>query len=165
MFTELCSDRPLLNIFSDLLRRWWLFLLACENLGERSTNHSPSEVFFFFFLPSRNQLARTKSILSARINPQWLGKLRRLWTHIPYRVACELVSLLDTHNMIVYRSFWWKCSTSSCAVVSLAVFIVVVIAAAVLFISDGGLRAFFRIPVCWSISRGKGGTQNAEGKE
>ena len=82
-----------------------------------------------------------------------------------WRVACELVSLIDTYNMLVYRSFWWKCSTSSCAVISLAVFIVVVIAAAVLFISDGGLRAFFRIPVCWSISRGKGGTQNAEGKE
>ena len=33
----------------------------------------------------------TNSTLYARIGPQWLGELRRLWPSVPLRVACGLV--------------------------------------------------------------------------
>ena len=34
----------------------------------------------------------------ARISPQWLSELRRLWLSVFWRVACELVFLIDSHT-------------------------------------------------------------------
>ena len=41
--------------------------------------------------------------LYARISPQWLWELRWLWTSIPWRVACELVSLIGLHTIILMQ--------------------------------------------------------------
>ena len=41
----------------------------------------------------------TNSTLQARISPQWLSELRRLWPSVPWWVSCELVSLIGTHTM------------------------------------------------------------------
>ena len=32
-----------------------------------------------------------------RISPQWHRKLKWLWTHIPWQVACELISTMGSH--------------------------------------------------------------------
>ena len=53
---------------------------------------------FFFFLTG-DQLAHTNSTLYARIGPQWLSERRRLWPSVSRRVACEPVSLIDSHSM------------------------------------------------------------------
>ena len=54
---------------------WWLFFSLARIVGECSTIHSSSNVTIY-----------------ARISPQWLIGLRRLWPTVPWRVACELVS-------------------------------------------------------------------------
>ena len=41
----------------------------------------------------------TNYTLNARISPQWLSDLRRLWLSVPLRVACELVFLVGFHTM------------------------------------------------------------------
>ena len=39
-----------------------------------------------------------------RINPQWLSEPRRLWTSVPWRVACELVSLMCSRTISILRN-------------------------------------------------------------
>ena len=60
------------------------FFLAVGMLGEGSS--IPRLRFFFFFSSSffsGDQLAHTNSTLSARMGPQWLSELRRLWPSVP----------------------------------------------------------------------------------
>ena len=52
--------------------------------------------FFFFFL-NGDQLVHINSILYARIGPMWLGT--GSVPSVPWRVACELVSLIGSHTM------------------------------------------------------------------
>ena len=49
---------------------------------ENARHFIPRLRFFFFFL-SGDKLAHTKSTLQARISPQWLSELRRLWPSVP----------------------------------------------------------------------------------
>ena len=63
------------------------FFLACEDIEEGST--VPRLRFFFFFFlrgvggGSGDQLAHSKPTFEARICPQWLSKLGRLWPSVP----------------------------------------------------------------------------------
>ena len=41
----------------------------------------------------RSARANQFHTLGPRISPHWLNELRRLWTSVPWRVACELVSV------------------------------------------------------------------------
>ena len=50
-------------------------------------NRSPSALFFFSVLE-----------ISSR-TPVSLFRLRRMWPRVPWRVACELVSLIGSHTM------------------------------------------------------------------
>ena len=49
---------------------------------------------FLFLFNGGDQLAHTNSALLAKISPQWLSELKRLWPSVPWRTAYELVSLL-----------------------------------------------------------------------
>ena len=63
-----------------------------ERWGEGSTIHSPPAL--------GDQLAHTNStFFSARISPKCLSKLRRLWTNVPRRVVCGLISLISSNTM------------------------------------------------------------------
>ena len=59
-------------------------------LGECSTIHSLPALFIvsIIIISSRTLIP----LLYARISPQWLSELRRLWSSVPRQVACELVS-------------------------------------------------------------------------
>ena len=59
-------------------------------LGECSTIHSPLRLKKK--KRSRDELVHTNFTLCARIRPQWLSDLRRLWRNVPILFACELVS-------------------------------------------------------------------------
>ena len=59
-------------------------------LGKCSTIHSPYALFLLFCW-NGDSLVHTNSTFSARISPQWLGEVRRLWPNFPWQVACELV--------------------------------------------------------------------------
>ena len=52
----------------------------------------PTCVFVCLFFLSGDQLAHTNSTLYARISPQWLSELGRLWPAVPLQVAGKLVS-------------------------------------------------------------------------
>ena len=53
-------------------------------LGEGSAIHSPPALFFFFKVEISS---RTNSTLWARISPQWLSELRRLWPNVPWKLC------------------------------------------------------------------------------
>ena len=64
-------------------------------LGECSAIHSTPALFFLFFFVFEVEIssfAYINSTLYARISPQWLSELRRLWPNVPSQVACKLVS-------------------------------------------------------------------------
>ena len=91
------------------------FFLACEDLGRKFDHSFPASAFFsFLFLLSGNYLAHTNSTLYARISPQWLGELRRLWPNVSWVVVCELVSgpalalCLDSGIVSLHRLPWVK---------------------------------------------------------
>ena len=44
----------------------------------------------FFFFSNGDQLARTNSTFQARISPQWLSELRRLWPNVPNKLRTSL---------------------------------------------------------------------------
>ena len=69
----------------------------------------------FFFL-SEYQPMHTNSILSARVSPQWLTVLRRLWPSIPWRVASNLVSdmFLYTAHSDCVGSVVYACLRVTC---------------------------------------------------
>ena len=70
--------------------------------------------FFFFFFWNGGQKTYTNSTLHARISPQWLTKLKRLWPNVYWQVACELVSgkvhtiCLDSGTVSPLRLDWVK---------------------------------------------------------
>ena len=51
-------------------------------------DYSPLVLFFFF----KVEISSRTSIppCYAKISPQWLGEMRRLWPNVPRRVACKL---------------------------------------------------------------------------
>ena len=65
--------------------------LACDDFGEELTI-IPCLRFFSLFLRS----ARTEptSLLGQESVHCGIGKLRRLWTNVPGRVACDLIFLI-----------------------------------------------------------------------
>ena len=69
------------------------FFLACEDFG-RMFDHSfpacPLPPPFFFFFEVEISLRTLIPLFYARIGPQWLSELRRLWPNVPCQVACEL---------------------------------------------------------------------------
>ena len=79
---------------------------AHEDLGGRgSTNNSPAFLFFFsffffsfFFLVEITRAHQCHSLHQDQ-STIWLSELRRLWMSVPWRVACELVSLIGFHTM------------------------------------------------------------------
>ena len=71
------------------------FLQACEDYGALLL------LLFFFFGKWRSACMRLLQPFRTRISSYWLSKLRQLWTNIPWRVACELLSLMLCLNSIV----------------------------------------------------------------
>ena len=74
------------------------FSLASEEFG-RMFDHSFAVCAFFllllllfFFFEVEISLRTLIPLLCARISPQWLSELRRLWPNVPSQVACEFVS-------------------------------------------------------------------------
>ena len=59
-----------------------------------------------FFLSSKAEMACTHQCHSFRpkISPHWLSELRWLWTSVPWRVACELVSRMGFRILLVQHS-------------------------------------------------------------
>ena len=55
--------------------------------------------FFFLILFFLNQLACTNSTFKARISVRWLINELRWLLSVPWRVACELISLIRSHTM------------------------------------------------------------------
>ena len=91
---------------------WTAMAVVCSShariLGECSTVHSPPALFFssfFFFFLVEISSRTLNCTLSTRISLQWFGELRRLWLSVPWRVACEPVSLyistLCLHSCLV----------------------------------------------------------------
>ena len=74
------------------------FFLACGDWGEHFTNYSQPACFLFYFYVQISSRAFSFA-LSARISPQCFRELRRLWTSVPWRVVCELVSLIGSYIM------------------------------------------------------------------
>ena len=74
------------------------FFLACEDFGGVFDHSFPAcACFLWFLLLLLLFLVEISSrilipLFYARISPQWLIKLRRLWPKAPWQVACELVS-------------------------------------------------------------------------
>ena len=93
--------------FSSLARIWG----DCSTIHS-STIHFPSALFFFFF--NGDWLVHTNFTLWAGISPQWLSELSRQWLSVPWRVACEFVSLkiptlyLDSGIISPPRILWVK---------------------------------------------------------
>ena len=103
---------------------WWqwlfggsgcLVVVAFSSLAgifeECSTIRSPACAFFFL---SGDEPSHTDPTLYARISPQWLSELRRLWPNVPLQAVCELVSgqiptlCLDSGIVIPLRLRWVK---------------------------------------------------------
>ena len=67
-----------------------VFSSLARILGECSIIHSPPALFF---LSEVEISSRTVSpLFYARVSPQWLSELRRLWPNVAWHVACVLVS-------------------------------------------------------------------------
>ena len=64
-------------------------------------------LFFSFLFYSGDQLVCINSPLHARIGPQWLSKLRRLWPSVPRQIACELVSLIYLDSKVSPLRHGW----------------------------------------------------------
>ena len=75
---------------SSLTQNAWGLFLAREVFG----GIIPRLCFL-----SGQQLALTNATLEAGNSQRRLIELRRLWTHVPWRVACELNSLMDSRTM------------------------------------------------------------------
>ena len=76
------------------------FFLTAGIGGESSDMYFPPAPFLlllFFQLVEIN--SRFNFTPYARIGPQWLNELRRLWPSVQCRVACELVSLIGFCTM------------------------------------------------------------------
>ena len=66
--------------------------------GECSIIHSPPAHFCVCFeveISSRTLIP----LFYARISPQWLRELRRLWPSVPLQVECELRFRIGSHTM------------------------------------------------------------------
>ena len=74
------------------------FSLHARIFFERLDDSFSACSFFFIFL-SGDELAHTNSTPEARISPQWLNELIRLWPSVPWRTTCELGSLICFHTM------------------------------------------------------------------
>ena len=57
-----------------------VFFLACEDFRRMFHHSFPGPAFFFFF---KVEISLRTLILYARISPQWLSELRRLWPNVP----------------------------------------------------------------------------------
>ena len=58
------------------------FVLACEDFGI-ILDHSFPARFSFFFFKVENSSRTLNSTFQARISPQMLSELRRLWLNVP----------------------------------------------------------------------------------
>ena len=98
----------LLPYCADTLRNWDDdddgFFLACKDFGGKFDDFPPVHFYFFLFLLSGDELQHTSSTFQARISTQWFSELRRLWPSVPWRVACEFVSLIDSHTITEQHS-------------------------------------------------------------
>ena len=72
------------------------FFLACEDFGGRFDDSLPAYAFFF---RAEIILRTLLPPFGARISPQWLSELKRLWLSIPLGAALELVSLIGSDTM------------------------------------------------------------------
>ena len=71
---------------SSRIRGLWgkiQWLISCLHFGFSSSH----------FIKWRSARVHQIHSFKPRTSPQWLSELRRLWTIVPWRVACELVSL------------------------------------------------------------------------
>ena len=102
-YPKICEITPFRDgrIGPDESAAFVAFFLAASGLGEGSTIPRLWFFLYFYFILyfSADQLAHANSTLYANIGPQWLSELRQLWPSVPWRVACELVSLISSHTM------------------------------------------------------------------
>ena len=78
------------------------FIPACEDYAGRFDESFPRlrfSFFFFFFLKRNSARQHQFHSFKPRINRRLLSELRRLWTSVPWQVACELVSLMGFHTV------------------------------------------------------------------
>ena len=68
------------------------FVPVCEEFGKMFDHSFPACAFLFCFVKLEVSLRTLIPLFDARISPQWLSELRRLWPNVPWQVACELVS-------------------------------------------------------------------------
>ena len=64
------------------------FFRACKNFGRMFNPFLPAPFFLFFEVETSSWTLIP--LFYARISPQWLSELRRLWPNVPWQVACEL---------------------------------------------------------------------------
>ena len=62
---------------------FFFFFNNLRGFGENVRAFTSRLRFFFFFFRSGDRLAHANFTLYARISPQWLSKLRRLWPTVP----------------------------------------------------------------------------------
>ena len=77
---------------------------TCEDYGERSTDHFPPVLFFFFFLNEEMTRAHHFHSFRSRISPQSSRLSEPLWTNNPCRAACEAFSIIGFHTIPGPRS-------------------------------------------------------------
>ena len=68
-------------------------------MGESSTKHSPLALFFFSFFRVAIISRASVPLFRSRISPQWHIELGRLWTSVPWRVACDIFPVMCSHAM------------------------------------------------------------------
>ena len=84
------------NKFKTLF--WWplvVVVVAFSLTGEEFDYSFPACAFQYFF---KWRSALTFQFHFFLISPQWLSEFSGLWTSVPWRVACKLVSLISSHT-------------------------------------------------------------------